>query len=380
MTLLEALALGLLATHFGVPLAYYYYAKHKWLPKPWNIKVDPNYTPRVTIIIPTYNEANLIEEKLNDVYRQEYPRDKLEVIVVDSASTDGTPEKVRAWIKQHPDLQVKLIEEPVRRGKANALNEALDHSTGEVVVITDVDAKWQSENSLKEAVKWLSDPHVGAVSCLKKPANPDKTNIESGYREYYNIMRLAESKAWATPIFHGELATYKKDLLLRIGGFPLDIGADDSYTASKIASMGYRSITPETLWCTEKTPSKEYHKWRIRRAQHLIQHFTKIMSMKPKTPRQFRPIIYVESYLHLINPWILLAAIILLSTSVIAGNYLLATVIAILGFILLLFKPFKVWITTQIYLIIASIRNIWTKEIIWEKQAKTLDLSQHSPS
>jgi hypothetical protein len=51
--MLELIALILAGIHFGVPLAYYYYAKTKWLPKPWNIKIDENYRPKIIILTTT---------------------------------------------------------------------------------------------------------------------------------------------------------------------------------------------------------------------------------------------------------------------------------------------------------------------------------------
>jgi biofilm PGA synthesis N-glycosyltransferase PgaC len=128
---LTALGAALAAAHFGTPLAYYAAAR-RWLKQPWRIKPDPAYTPAVTVAIPTYNEARHIEEKLEDVYRQDYPRDRLEIIVVDSASTDGTAEKAKRWTATHPDIDVKVVEEPERRGKAAA--EAL--AMGVLVVVT----------------------------------------------------------------------------------------------------------------------------------------------------------------------------------------------------------------------------------------------------
>jgi uncharacterized membrane protein YiaA len=81
MDLLTALGAALAAAHFGAPLAYYAAAR-RWLKMPWRIKPDPAYLPAVTVAIPTYNEARHIEEKLEDVYRQDYPRDRLETIVI----------------------------------------------------------------------------------------------------------------------------------------------------------------------------------------------------------------------------------------------------------------------------------------------------------
>ncbi|MEM4489395.1 MAG: hypothetical protein QXK88_11505 [Desulfurococcaceae archaeon] len=71
---LEVLGLVLALVHFTIPLAYYTYAKLKWLRRPWNLSVDENYKPKVTVIIPTYNESKLIEKKLDNVYMQDYPR------------------------------------------------------------------------------------------------------------------------------------------------------------------------------------------------------------------------------------------------------------------------------------------------------------------
>lgn len=163
--MLKFIALALALVHFGFPLAYYFYAKERWLSLPWNVKVDENYRPRVSIVVPTYNEAAHIVERLDNIYAQDYPKSLMEVIVVDSASTDGTVGLVEKWVAGHGGLSVKLIREDVRRGKAYSLNHALERAGGDVVVMADADALWPS-NALTKAVEWLSDPSVGAVSGL----------------------------------------------------------------------------------------------------------------------------------------------------------------------------------------------------------------------
>ncbi len=363
--MLELIALILAGVHFGVPLAYYYYAKTKWLPKPWNIKVDENYKPRITIILPTYNEEKLIEERLENIYSQTYPKELVEIIVVDS-SEDKTPEIVEKWYLTHKDIKLKLIRENERRGKAFALNEALKHANSEIIITADADALWP-QNALCETAKWFSDPSVGAVSCLKKPAGMGPLGTEKGYRKYYNILRLAESKACSTPIFHGELAAFRKELLLKINGFPTDIGSDDSHTATRIASVGYRAITPE-IWVSEKIP-KDYIPWKIRRAQHLVQHFMKTTKLTIEN-KTFKEILRTEVYLHIINPWILLAATTLLVIDMLLLKSTVSPVLLSVGVILLIVKEYRTWITQQIYLIMATIKNIRTKEIVWDKQDK----------
>jgi cellulose synthase/poly-beta-1,6-N-acetylglucosamine synthase-like glycosyltransferase len=58
--LLELAALILAAIHFGVPIVYYWHAKRKWLPKPWDVRVDESYRPKVTIVVPTHDEMKPI--------------------------------------------------------------------------------------------------------------------------------------------------------------------------------------------------------------------------------------------------------------------------------------------------------------------------------
>jgi len=370
ITTLDIVALALAIIHFGVPLIYYFYLKNRYLNKSWDIDSDDSYEPRITIIVPTYNEAKLIEGKLDNIYEQSYPKNKLEIIVVDSASTDGTPELVKKWTEKHPDTNLKLIVENARRGKAYALNTALKHAIGEIVVITDVDSLWPNKETLSKVVKLFSDPTIGAVSCLKKPVGSGVRSVEEGYRQYYNVLRVAESKAYSTPIFHGELAAFRKDLLEKVSGFPTDIGADDSCTATRIALMGCRAIIPEDLWVEELVPSKGYFWWRVRRAQHLIQHFTKILREIRKAPKEFRRILAVETFLHLFNPWLLMVSTILLVISISVMQSLTALTLLAMGVVLLVVKPYRTWIAQQTHLIVASIRNLWTKEIAWSKQAK----------
>ena len=360
----------LIFIHFGVPAIYYYILKRKWYLASWRLKIKSDFKPKISIMIPTYNEAQLIEKKLNDVYEQDYPLNKLEIIVIDSASNDGTPNIVKEWARKHPKLELRLIEESERRGKASALNEALKFTSGDIVLITDVDAFWPCKKVLNNVAKLFSDPLVGAVSCLKIPFGKNNITLEEGYRHYYNVVRLAESKAWSTPIFHGELAAYRKDLLTKIGGFPTDIGADDSYTATVISLMGYRAITYEDVWCIEIIPEKSYHLWRVRRAQHLIQHFSKSLLLRSKSPKIFRIILYLETFLHIINPLLLVTATIFFTVSVFSQKNIVAMLILIIGLLLLIYKPYRTWVVSQIYLILALLKNFLSKELIWSKQKK----------
>ena len=369
--LLGYVGLVILAVHFTIPTIYYLIAKG-WLGRDWGIRPsDVDDPPFVSVMVPTYNEAKTITERLSDIASQDYPRDRFEIIVVDSGSTDGTLDRVYDWIREHGDVKVKVIEEGVRLGKAHALNTALKYAEGDVVVIADADSKWFPD-SLRRAIAWLMGDGVGAVSCNKIPRHKGNI-IEEEYRNYYDIIRMAESKKYYSAIFHGELAAYRKDLLLKIGGFPNYLGADDSHTAGLITLSGFRAIIPEDVRCIEYVPSKGYWSWRIRRAQHLIQNFSKLIGMvltnRAKPPSNYKPVLYTETYLHLVNPWLFLVGTALVIVSAMRGA-LLPMIILLIGLTLLASRFFRTWVVTQAILAIAMIRNTWNKELVWKKAKK----------
>lgn len=350
------LATTLAALHFGAPALYLLYLRAA----PKKPLQPAAIYPKVAVVVPTYNEARNIEAKLEDIYSQSYPRDRMSIYVVDSASTDGTAEAAERWAAGRKDVRVVVLREPERRGKAHALNTALAHlADEEVVVVTDADSRWLDRDTLRKAVAYLAA--ADAVSCLKKPAGGGPT--EEAYRTWYNRLRLAESLVHSTPVFHGELAAFRREAIA--GGFPEDVGADDSYAAIRIAIEGGRAVTPPDVWCIEAVPQRGYARWRLRRAQHLIQTFARALPKVAKAPPPYRAILAAEAYLHLFNPWLLPAAAALAAASGPPGLALLAA-----GAAALLYKPYRAWVAGQIYLMAAALRNIWNKELIWQKQEK----------
>lgn len=366
-----AIGLGLALIHFTAPLAYYLYLKRRWLNKPWNVKRNPNYRPKVSIIVPTYREAKFIWDKLDNIYAQNYPKSLMEIIVVDSASDDGTVDLVRKWGSEHRDVSLKIIEEPERRGMVPALNYALQHCqiNGEIVVFTDVDAFWEAD-ALKRVVKYFADPNVGAVTASIMPITMANDFLEGAYRNYYNLLRVAESKVYSTPIHNGALVAFKTSLLYKIGGFPDYTGNNDSTPASVIAFMGYRAIQTDDVVVKEPVRGSQFHR-KIRRAQHLILHFLKTKQYARELGvcshnKLFEKVWSVEWWLHVVNPWFLTLSAILLIIGTLYVS-LIAPILLGVGLVLLMLRTFRMWVLQQLCLIVAAIRNLWTREIVWSK-------------
>lgn len=369
---LAALVLGL--THFTVPLSYYEYLKG-FLKKPWGLKIDEEYSPSLSVIVPTYNESAIIEGRLEDIKNQSYSVEKLDIVVVDSASVDSTVDVVREWISRNPDVGVELVEEPVRKGKASALNTGLKHVNGDIVVLADADSLWD-RFALREALKYFSDPSVGAVTSIKEPSGTNRNGyvgIELTYRSFYNTIRVAESKIHSTPVFNGEFAAFRRDLLIKMGGFSSDIGADDSHAATLMALGGHRAIAVPEAQAFELVPRsrKFYFAWRVRRAKHLIQHFSKALKWVSRAPSGFRGVLFTESFLHLVNPWILVSAFVALAASFFEGptplNVAIILAVAAILAVKRTRKIFSAWILNQAILAYSAISSIWSKELVWRK-------------
>lgn len=363
--MLELAALTLTLTHFSIPLAYYWHAKSKWLNKPWNIQVNEEYKPKFTVILPTYNESEVIQERLENIYNQDYPKEFMELIVVDSASTDGTADLVRRWA-QDKNLSLKLLEEKRRKGKLSALQIALKEVSpeSEVVVFTDADAFWEKD-ALKKTAKYFADPKVGSITASMRYT---KVSSEESYRDFFNKIRIAESKAHSTPVHNGPFLAIRAKIIHEYG-LPNYLGSDDSAFGSFVAFLGYRAIQVDDILVKELLRGSTFLR-KVRRAQHLILNFLKTKKLAKDQncyrSSDFDRIWRIEWWLHIINPWLLLVGLILLMFTALHGS-LLGLGVLVIGSSLLLIKVFRVWILQQIYLIIAMLRSPWTREIAWRR-------------
>jgi biofilm PGA synthesis N-glycosyltransferase PgaC len=367
-TLLETLAVTLGVIHFAFPLVYYA-SLRKYANRPWGLEVDDDYTPTVTVIIPTYNERALIQSRLEDIQRQDYPRRKSGVIVVDS-SNDGTADVVEEWGRTNCDVNLRLIRERKRRGKRYALDLALERVPPDcgVIVFTDADVFWQPE-ALSKAVSYLADPSVGAVTANIAYTESGDVFLEDVYRSYYNVIRVAESKVHSTPVHNGPFLAIKAELLRKVG-LPMFPGSDDSAFGSFIAFSGYRAI--QAVDITVKEPIRGNQALRkIRRAQTLLRSFlmTKQYAKKRGLYRKssFDRIWKAEWWLNLVNPWVLVLSAAFLVVDMALFKSLASLALLSVGLALFVFKAFRMWVIQQLYVIVAAVRNLWTKEIMWEK-------------
>ena len=225
-------AMVLVYVYFGYPMIIFILSQ-LWYKHP---RYSDENLPPVSFVIPAYNEAEVIADKINNTLSLKYPKDKLEIIVVSDGSTDGTDEIVRRF----KNKGVQLIRIDSRQGKTHALNVAIPQTKNDIVVLCDANAMYQP-NSLIQLMRYFVDEQVGAVTGDVQILNEGE---EFGRSEqiYYKIERslqLWESRFASVIGVDGAMYALRKSLFIPPTD---DIILDDFVISMNVIRQGYRVI------------------------------------------------------------------------------------------------------------------------------------------
>jgi len=193
-------------------------------------------TPRVSLIIAAYNEAQSIGAKLDNVLALTYPRKKLEVIVASDGSTDGTDEIVRRYAGHG----IRLLSLP-RGGKAPALNAAVAAATGEILVFSDANSMYAT-NAIRALVRPFADPAVGGVAgnqvYLKEKGGNASGSGEQSYWNFDRKLKQLQSEAGNAISATGAIYAIRRRLFQPVPG-----GVTDDFTISTgVITQGQRLV------------------------------------------------------------------------------------------------------------------------------------------
>jgi cellulose synthase/poly-beta-1,6-N-acetylglucosamine synthase-like glycosyltransferase len=249
--------LGLLYTYFGYPILLSFLSKFKR-----KIPVcKKNITPKISVLISAYNEEGVIAEKLNNVLTLDYPKEKMEIVVISDASTDKTDEIVKEFATQG----VQLYRLRKRSGKIAAYRKAFPYLKGEIVVFSDATSHLE-KNSVMYLISNFNDPSVGCVGALLKYINPNSVLVgkgESKYWQYEKKIKEHESSLCSLTSISGTLYAVRKAF------YPYTMKedlADDLIIPLTVKKKGMRTILEPKAVCIELTTStvKEEMAKRIR--------------------------------------------------------------------------------------------------------------------
>ena len=222
---LAAIVLLALAQRFGR-----FRATHATAPDAWQ--------PSVTLVVPAYNEARVINKTIASLLAQDY-LGALDIIVVDDGSPDGTSGVASSAFGTHPRVSI------VRKsngGKASALNYGVARAQGDIMVGLDADTVILPD-AVRRLVAPLADPRVGAVSGNAKVGN--RTNLVTRWQavEYItsqNLDRRAFSLLNCITVVPGAIGAWRSAVVREAGGFSDDTLAEDQDLTLAIRRRGYK--------------------------------------------------------------------------------------------------------------------------------------------
>lgn len=193
----------------------------------------PTELPSVTILIAAYNEEDIIEDKIQNTLALDYPKERLEVIIITDGSTDDTPVRVSKY------GSVKLMHSSLRAGKMAAIKRAISSVTGEILVFTDANT-FLNRKSIKELVKHYQNPNVGAVAGEKRIAVGETADASSAgegfYWKYESLLKKWDYELYSNVGAAGELFSIRSLLFEPVEA---DTIIDDHMIAMRIAEKGY---------------------------------------------------------------------------------------------------------------------------------------------
>jgi biofilm PGA synthesis N-glycosyltransferase PgaC len=236
------LALGLVFyTYLGYGIVVWAWAKLLSLGRP-AAALRP-FEPEVTLVVPAYNEGDILEAKIANCLALDYPADTLRLLFITDGSTDASGQVLARYPR------IEHLHTAARGGKSAAENRAMQHVHTPYVIFTDANTVLNRE-AVHELVKHYQDPQVGAVSGEKKITTPDSAPGagEGLYWKYESFLKRCDSRIYSLMGAAGELVSFRTDLFTPLEA---DTILDDFMQSLRIVDKGYRVVYEPLAYASE---------------------------------------------------------------------------------------------------------------------------------
>lgn len=237
--------------------------------------------PGVTVIVAALNEAALMPGKLRDLAALDYPRDRLEVIVVDGGSSDGT----QAIATAHAAGRQRVcVVETRHENKTAQINEALARVCTPWVLITDADARMPADTLRRLVAAARADPRVAVVGTTSMPHQPHP--LDAWHWRISNAVRRVEHRLGRTTgLVVAPCYLLQRALVARL---PDDVVADDVHVACRAAEIGRRTALVETD-VEELRGAATLRSWLGHKVRRTLAYLREVFRFLPTAPRMIGP-------------------------------------------------------------------------------------------
>jgi len=268
-----------------------------------------DYQPTVTMLIPAKNEERVIGQLLHRITQFTYPKEKLEVIVINDGSTDSTGEVVERYSAAHPYIHV--LNRQNGNVKAGALNEALGYAKNEIIACFDADY-YPQRDIIEKLTSSFIDPEVGIVQGRVTVLNEGSTIVTrlvtleriAGYK----VDQQGRDELGLIPQYGGTVGAIRKSLLKQTNGWDTKILAEDTDLTFSALLLGYKIRYVEEAECYEEAVETwgayihQRERWAQGHMAAAVKHFFPMwksgyLSFKEKLDGSFLLLIYFLPFL-----------------------------------------------------------------------------------
>jgi biofilm PGA synthesis N-glycosyltransferase PgaC len=227
--------------------------------------------PLVTVVVAALNEAGTIRRTARSLLEQSWPR--LEIVIVDDGSTDGTAEALAAFDRRS---ELRLLCLATRQGKSASVNAGLEIARGDYVVLMDADSTLERD-AVTELMAPMRDPAVAAVGGNLVVANYDRSPLTAVQALEYllslSMGRRFKSALGILSIVPGAFGVYRRELLDRVGGLEPGPGCDSDATL-RMRKLRKRIAFAPAARCHTRTPERLGHlvRQRLRWDRNLVRN------------------------------------------------------------------------------------------------------------
>jgi len=281
---------------YGIVLFFMVKVKRFLYGSPAALVPDRMVMPSCTLIVAAYNEADFIEQKIENTLSLLYPEDQLKLIFITDGSSDATPDIVSRF------PQIRLLHNSPRLGKIAAIHRAMQYVNTEVVVFTDANT-FLNQRALLELCKHYSDGSVGAIAGEKR-VQIDKTADASSagegfYWKYESALKKWDSELYSVVGAAGELFSIRTALYEPVSA---DTVLDDFMISMLIAASGYRILYEPEAYAMESASANvtEELKRKVRIAAGGIQAIVRLKTLL--NPRK-HPMLSFQYISHRVLRW-----------------------------------------------------------------------------
>ena len=266
---------------------------------------QPQDWPHVTVQLPLFNEVLVVNRLLDAVARLDYPRDRLQILILDD-STDETTELAAQRVAElrQEGLDVQLLHRADRAGfKAGALAEALPHTQGEIIVIFDADFVPRRDYLRRVIPYFLEDPRLGCVQTRWGHLNGGHSLLTRSQTlaldGHFTIEQTARNRAGLFMSFNGTAGAWRKVCIEASGGWSADTLCEDLDLSYRAQIGGWRFLFLPEVVAPAELPAQmaAFKRQQFRWAKGSIQCLIKLGGAVARAP--VRGAARIEGLLHL---------------------------------------------------------------------------------